>query len=188
MTAMFTPAQNAYRFYEDDGAENASTALGSQSTALGRDVSLDSNIVLRIRVQETGGANGATTDDWQLQRSIAGAAFGNVTTSSTGAKAFASSNLADAGTTTQRLTNGTGSFVAGEISEDGLVDDRQITASNYAEFLYTLTLVAADLPNGTAVTFRMLFNGATFTYNVTPTINVNKLALIKRTSGMIMAG
>lgn len=172
-TAMVAYAQNAYRFYED-GAENTSTALGSQDTALSRDVTADSNIQLRIRIQETGGANGATTDDYRLQRNIAGAGFGDVTTTSTGVKGFNSASLTDAGTTTQRLTNGTGSFVAGEIAETGLVTDRQVTASNYMELLYSLTLVAAELSNGQAVTFRVLVNGNTMTYNVTPTLNVTK--------------
>lgn len=177
MTAMVAYAQNAYRFYED-GAENTSTALGSQDTALTRNVTTDSNIQLRIRIQETGGANGATTDDYQLQRSIAGGAFANVTTTSTGVKGFNSSSLTDAGTTTQRLTNGSGSFVAGEISEVGLVTDRQVTASNYMELLYSLTLVAADLSASQAVTFRVQVNGNTMTYNVTPTLNVAKNATL----------
>jgi len=41
-----------------------------------------------------------------------------------------SSNLTDGNATTERLTGGTGSFVAGEISEDGMVDDLQKKAGN----------------------------------------------------------
>ena len=69
---------------------------------------------------------------------------------------------------------GSGAFVAGEISEVGLVTDRQLTANNFTEMLYTLTLVAADLADGDTLDFRVLLNGATtnVTYSVTPRITV----------------
>lgn len=132
----------------------------------------DRRLLLRIRIQETGGKSGATTDDWQLQYSKDGGAFTSITTSTSNVKGFGSVALTDAGTTTQQLTAGTGSFVAGEISESGLVTDRQLTASNFTELLYTLQLVDADINGKASFTFRTLFNGATFTYNVTPTLTV----------------
>ncbi len=91
-------------------------------------------------------------------------------------KGYNSASLTDGNATTNRLGAGTGSFVAGEISEDGLVDDSQITASNYAEELYSLTLVAAALANNDTLDFRVLRNGATtrMTYTVTPRITVSK--------------
>jgi len=167
-------AQNSYAFYAD-GTETGSVIIGAANTAQWLNVTSDRNLQLRIRVQNTTANAGATTDDWQLQRSIAGGAFANVTTSSTGVKAFASASLTDAAVTTNRLGAGTGSFVAGEISETGLVTDRQVTASNYSELLYSLTLIAADLSAGQAITFRVQFNGAVLgAYNQTPTINVLK--------------
>ena len=89
-----------------------------------------------------------------------------------------SSNLTNDGATTQRLSAGSGSFIAGEVSEDGLVDNWQLTANNHSEHLYAIKLVAADLANSDALTFRVLRNGATFTYSVTPTINVTKTAAV----------
>lgn len=192
--AMFTLSQTAYRWYED-GSEGGSADAGvAQSTALTRYLDGNQNLGLRIRLQESGGAAGATTDDYQLQYSKNGGAFTNVTTSSSNVKGVNSTNLTDAGTTTNRLGAGSGSFVAGEISEDGLVDDRQITASNYTELLYSLQLVAADLADNDVLTFRVLLNGATITYSVTPQVTVrvpaavlsNGIALSSRTNTIVV--
>lgn len=172
--ASFTPSQTAYAFYLD-GTESASVLFGAASTAAEKNADRNINLLLRIRVQETGGASGATTDDWQLQfDKNASGSWTSITTSSASVKAFASASLTDGGATTNRLGSGTGSFVAGEISEDGLVDDHQLTASNFTEYLFALTIVAADVSSGDVLTFRLLHNGATFTYSVTPQLTVRK--------------
>lgn len=98
---------------------------------------------------------------------------------------FASTNLTDSGATTNRLGSGTGSFVAGEVSEDGLVDDLQITASNYTELLYSLTLVSSALANNDTLDFRVLRNGAVLdTYTVTPRVTASKSANYSGTPGI----
>lgn len=91
-----------------------------------------------------------------------------------GVAPFASANLTDGGATTNRLTGGSGSFVAGEVSEDGLVDDLGWTANNYTELLYAITLKQAYLTDGDTLRFRVLRNGATtgLTYTQVPTINI----------------
>jgi len=87
---------------------------------------------------------------------------------------FNSSNLTDGNATTNRLTGGTNSFVAGKISEDGEVDNLQITASNYTELLYALTLKAAELADGDTIDFKVYRNGAVVnTYTVTPRITIS---------------
>jgi hypothetical protein len=87
---------------------------------------------------------------------------------------YASPNLTDAAATTNRLTGGTGSFVAGKVSEDGLVDDLALTVPNFTELLYSVTLKQADLANGDTLGFRVLRNGATtdLTYTQVPTITI----------------
>lgn len=89
---------------------------------------------------------------------------------------YNSSSLTDGNATTNRLGSGTGSFVAGEISEDGLVDDLQITASNYTELLYSLTIDSDAVADADTLDFRVLRNGATtgMTYTVTPRITIEK--------------
>lgn len=177
MSHVFGITARAFGFYEDDGSESASTAIAAENTNITRLVTADSALTLRYGVQESGSGNadGATTDDYQLQVSKNAAAYANVTTASTNVKAHASANLTDAGATTQRLSSGTGSFIAGEISEDGLLDDWQLTANNFSELLYTITVVAADTAEGDTLDFRVLRNGAVFnTYSVTPRITVTE--------------
>ena len=327
-----TFTQDAFRFYED-GTESGSTATAAQSTNVTRDVNGDSNIALRVRLQETAGSTALTTDDYQLQYSLNSGTYTNVGTgnsattvgrlttgatsellASSGAdnyvvrkfvfatsvsistisgavnksagstalvraiiipdpldaspigevafssafrvpantsltfedftptatatlsagtywigfegsyqgsgsasiaydtggatneaakptsdvnpaptynsnnysikvtytipsiKAYDSASLTDAAATTNRLTGGTGSFVAGEVSEDGLVDDQLITGSNFTELLYSMTLVSSALSNGDTLDFRILRNGATtgMTYTSTPRITASK--------------
>ncbi len=180
---MTTPlyTQAAYRFYED-GTEAGSVALGSQDTALTRNVAADSNILARFRIQNTNATVGVSTDDYQLQRLLfrqgaieTATGWVNVDASSNAVKGFNSANLTDGGATTGRLTAGTGSFVAGEVSEDGLVDDDLITASNYTEFVYSLTLVANDLADGDQIRLRVLRNGSALSaYTVIATLNIVK--------------
>ena len=83
-------------------------------------------------------------------------------------------NLTGTGPTTNRLGAGTGSFVAGKISEDGTVNDFGWTANNYTELLYSLKFVKADLANGDTLRFRVLRNGATtgMTYTQTPRVDL----------------
>lgn len=179
-TSVFAITQAAYRFYAE-GTESGSTAAAAENTAASVNVfSGNADLHLRVRLDETGSGaiSGATTDDYQLQYSKNGGAFANVNGASSNVIGFDSGNLTDGNATTQRLTAGGGSFVAGEISEDGLVDDRQLTANNHTEHLYTVRFVSADLADGDAITFRVLLNGATtnVTYSQTPTVNVAKTA------------
>lgn len=177
MANIFAVTQRAFGFYED-GAEDTSVAIAAESTNITRLVVADSNLQLRVGLQESGAGSvsGATTDDYQLQYDKNGAAsWQNVTTTSSNVKAFGSASLTDAGTTTNRLSAGSGAFVAGEVSETGLVTDRQLTANNFTEMLYSLTVVAADTTTGDTLDFRVLLNGATFTYSVTPRITVTEV-------------
>lgn len=173
--ATVTLSQAAFGYYED-GTETGSTIIGTQDTNISRNVDSNSNMLLRVRLQEGGSGSGNTTDDYQLQYSKNSGAYTDVTTVSSNIIGFNSTNLTDGGATTNRLTAGSGSFVAGEISEDGLVDDHQITASNYTEHLYALTLVSADLANNDTLDFRVLRNGSPITYSITPRITATKTA------------
>lgn len=173
MTNTFGITARAFRWYED-GTESGATAIAAENANIDRIESLP-NLVLRYGVQESGAgsASGASTDDYQLQYSLNGGAYTNVTTSSSVCRGFGSSNLTDAGSTTQRLTSGTGSFIAGEISEDGLLDDWQLTANNFSELLYTVAIQTGDTAPDNTIDFRVLRNGGVFnTYSVTPRITI----------------
>jgi hypothetical protein len=88
---------------------------------------------------------------------------------------YNSASLTEGGATTNRLGSGTGSFVAGKIAEDGLVDDTQITASNYAELLYSITINASEVSAADTLDFRVLRNDSTsgVTYTVTPRVTIS---------------
>lgn len=179
MNNPFTPRLDRFRFYLD-GSESGSTPIAAENTNISRLVTSNAIFHLRVLIQETGnGTSGATTDDWQLQYNKNSTGWNDVTTSSNNVRGYDSASLTDAGTTTNRATNGitdgSGSFVTGEIAENGLITDRQLTLSNFSEYLYSLQLIAADLAAGDVIQFRVLYNGATFTHNVTPQITAVKL-------------
>jgi hypothetical protein len=86
-----------------------------------------------------------------------------------------SSNLTDDAATTSRLTGGTGTFVAGKVSEDGLVDNLGLAKSNHTELLYPLTVKSAEVANADVLRFRVVRNSLVLnTYAQTPTINILK--------------
>jgi hypothetical protein len=179
--------QKRFRFYSDDGTEGSSTAFAAEDTNISLNVYNDASILLRVQLQEQGVGSGASTDDFQLQVSKNGAAYANVTTASSNVKAFNSAFLTDAGITTARLTAGTGSFVAGKISEDGLLDNHAITASNYTEFVYTLTVISADVAATNTLDFKVLVNsGALNAYTVIPRITVTKTAPAASTTNVLL--
>lgn len=175
MSNIFGITARAFRFYED-GTETGATAIDAENTNITRYTG-DPVVVLRYGVQESGSgsASGASTDDYQLQYSKNGGAYTNVTGASTNVRGFTSADLTDAAATTQRLSAGTGSFVAGEIAEtDGLLTDWALTANNFSDLLYVIELVAGDLADNDTLDFRVLRNGAVFnTYSVTPRITAD---------------
>lgn len=181
MSNIFALTQRAYRFFNDDGTESTATVAANENTGLTLRVNDGlTRTVLRISLAETGAGSiaGATTDDYQLQVSRNGGAFANVTAASSVVRGFNSANLTDAGITTNNANlsdPGSGLFSGGEVSENGLVSDRQITANNFTEFLYTLEVVTADVAHNDTLDFRVLLNGATtnMTYSVTPRITVD---------------
>jgi hypothetical protein len=92
---------------------------------------------------------------------------------------FDSASLTDGNPTTNRLSAGTGSFVAGKISEDGEVNDVQITASNYTELLFTVKFVKAGLNNSDVLDFKVYRNGAAIgSYSLVPEASISKTAPI----------
>lgn len=177
--APFAPVVNAYRFYED-GTENGSTPIAAENTNLtNRSILTDSKVHLRVRIQETGGGtSGQATDDYGLQYRKNGGAWTIVTILSNDVRADTASGLVDAAASTNRATNGisdgTGSFVAGEQTEVGTVSDHQLTAGNFTEHVYAFFLRSADLVHGDSLEFRISRNGGDpgITNSVTPSIGV----------------
>lgn len=165
--------QAAYRFYQD-GTESGSTAAAAQDTALTLNLYESAPVLtLRVRLQSTTAVDVPGVDDFRLQYEIdASGTWIDVTAVSLDvAGDVANPNFTEGQATTNRLTGGSGTFVAGKVSEDGLVDNVGWSANNYTELAYAILMSSTF---GITVRFRVLHNGATttMTYSVTPTINV----------------
>ena len=100
---------------------------------------------------------------------------------------YDSPSLDNTAPTTNRLTGGSGSFVAGDIAEDGVCNDFGWSQSNYTEFLYGFKLVAADLAPSDTLRFRVLRNGAVLnTYAQVPTLSIASAGpQVRQVSGIV---
>ena len=150
--------QDAFRFYDEDGGEAASTALAAENTDVVINSTTNPDFQYRIRLQETNGQSGSEdsgNDAWRFRVSVNGGAFGNAG-SAVEVTNNASSALVDGGATTQRLSNGTGSFFAGlqEESSFGATAHLKHEANNYTEYVWAVSLVDAQLSNNDTLDFR----------------------------------
>lgn len=168
--------QAAYRFYYD-GSEASSVALAAQDTVPTLDYTAGFSCFVRIRLQLTTASGTSGTDDWQLEFDRNGA---NSWATPVG---MTSVQVSEGQATTNRLTGGTGSFVAGKVSLDRQVDNLAWSGNNYTELLFGFNLGPANVLHGDSIRLRVLYNGATtgMTYTVYPTFSVTKLGTVPRT-------
>jgi hypothetical protein len=178
--------QAAYRFYAD-GTESGSTAVANQSTAYSADVTGgDVNLQLRIRLQSTS-ATAITAADLRLEYECNVSGSWGRLIDSFSVTPHNSSNVTDGAATTNRLTGGTNSFVAGVISTDGLAASVSWSGNNYTELLFPITIKQYGASTST-IRFRITTNGVPtgYTYSSTPTIDVTgpaSPAVVTTTSG-----
>jgi len=193
--ASFTPHFNAYRFYDDDGGEAASTPLANQDVDVNIDVDPGNQpFQVRIRVDETGGADGKAGSGYQIQYSKNSAAAINLTTtdSGDGIRAVAAGLTNDNSTTNRASPDdisdpGAGVFVAGEQSTDGLVDDMLLTTDNFTEHVYGIELVTANVTNNDTFDFSLSSpNG--IVNNVVPTVTIIKTPAAGTALGLALIG
>lgn len=179
----FTPVLRHFRWYGDDGSESGSTAAGAEDASVDFTVSADLIKHLRVLIEETGGANGASTDDWNLQYNKNGGGWNSVTNSSSNVRGNGASQLTHGADTTNRatdgLTDGSGSFVAGEQAEsDGFISDRRLTSSNFMEHVWAVEFVQADLADNDSIDFRVQVDTGgglgNFTHDVTLNATIDK--------------
>ncbi len=176
----FNPDADAFRFYED-GTESGSSAIVAEDTDIvSRNVDSDSQVHIRWRVQELDGVSGATDDEWKIRLSYNLGAFGTISASDPQVRPDTTSGLTDAGATTNRgtegISDGTGSFVAGEQEEgNGVIETHQLTASNFTEHVWAMTLQSAGLSDGDTLDFQVALNNADIS-TIVPRITVSKAA------------
>jgi hypothetical protein len=181
---MTTQAQTQIhaRFRSDTGTVEASpTWFANEDTNYSLDVSAG-NVFLRVRVSVQENSTGSSVTSWILRASKNGGAYANITTSGTDIAndSGASSSSDEAATTTQRLTSGTGSYVAGLYDNNGAMGNISITANNFMEFEYGLVVKSAGVADGDTFDFRVYRSGSTAfsAYTVTP-----RITIIKASSG-----
>lgn len=189
MVSKFVPECHTFRWYEN-GTENGSTPIGAiDANITGRNVDSDSQVHLRLGIQETGAGSvgGASTDDWQLQfRKNGGGGWLNITASSSNVKSDTGSALTDDGATTDRaapdgITDGGGTFFAGIQEEgNGEITDFLHQADNFTEHVFALLLISVDLADADFLDFRIRINGAAVSSIAIPRVTVSKGAVTRR--------
>lgn len=181
---IFALTQRAYRFYED-GTESGATEIAAENTNISRNVTADSHLVIRVGFQESGAGSisGGASDIYEAEYSKNGGAFTRISTTSTNVKAINSpgGHFIEGDPTTQRLSAGSGAFIAGMMVADGQTGFFQHTANNFTEHAWSLQIVAAEVANNDVFRFRITRNLSTsgITYSVTPQITVSKVAATK---------
>jgi hypothetical protein len=144
-------------------------AFGGSDPAVNTHWSQDADVTFRVRFAVEEDAGGTGTVSGQLEASLNGGAFFNVTTTSTIVKAVASSQYAHDATTSDLNIGGAGGFVAGRGSETGDTTDVTLT-SQHTEFEYALQIVSTDVANGNTIELRLAgLNLYTFVPTVTVT-------------------
>lgn len=183
-----------FRFY-NDGTETAASPIAAEDVnPTGRNVDSDSQIQLRWSVQELNGINGLTSDNYFLQKSLNGGAWTAIDDLSAQVQSDIGSALTDGDPTTNRslpdgMTDGTGSFVAGEQESNPstTISNYQLTASNFTEHVYALLLISADLSNGDFMEFRMQHSVLGLISSIIPRITVTKGAAAVPEPGFLAA-
>ncbi len=176
-SAMFDPDFIQFRFYDDDNDEANSTPLENQGVDHTLAISADTAIQLRCLIQNQDAADGTTMDDFDIEYNKNGGGVTALTTTDNGdgIRAVAAGLTNDAATTDRAsngMTGGSGTFVAGEQSSDGVVDDSLLTASNYTHHAYGIEFVFANLADTDV--FDFTFSGASgVTNTATPQITLS---------------
>lgn len=169
-SASFT--QTHARFRNDDGSETTATWKANEDVSIVVPISaLDTNIRLRIQVDETAGGSSANFVG-QLRYSRNGGAYTDVTGTSTVARASASSNFTDEAATTNQLTAPTGTFLTGAMDEaNGAAGTTQVdfAAGQFTEFEWCFQIRSADVARGDTIDFRC--------YRSTNALNVYSVTL-----------
>lgn len=165
--------QTDFRGRYDDGGEAGATWKETINT----DWTQYFGDAFRVRfviAEENGVAVNNT--EWRLQYDHNNTGWNNVDTTSSVVQAVTSTYFADGDATTQQL--GTGTFLPGEMSEDGLAGEVNGTmdfdGNDESEVEYAIDIVDADVADGDTIQFRVIRgDGTVISYTNTPTVTVS---------------
>jgi len=170
---VFALDQASFRGREDDGSESTATWIDIADNDWTQKT--DQNFRVRFLVQESGAGTASGTLDAQLQYNLGGAGWNNVTTSSSVVKAVASGDAGgpyDGTATVQRI--GSGTFVAGTISEDGLAAQVSLSGDDETEIEFIITIIGSDVSDGNTLQLRITDASTTPSWTSTPTVTAQK--------------
>lgn len=153
---------------DDDGDEAGSTFNTADTNWT---QTADTVMRIRFRLTTTGKDEG---DGYKLYQNYNGGGYAEITTSSTEVKAVDSTQETNGVDTTQRL--GSGTFVAGEYTEDGQTDSFTIPAGEETELEFVVQIVGADVADANTILFEVRFDngGSLDGYTVRPTVTIDK--------------
>ena len=169
--------QTHFRFGKDGASESTHDWFAAEDTNITLFTGL--KFLLRFTAQESGGT--ATVDtDFQFQYNLNGAGWNDITTSSSVVKAIAVDAFTNGAACTKRLSgNGTFESSAAGCTTDGSSGGTScdIVASGNTETECGLQLVDADISDGDTIQFRITSPDYTISYDVTPTLTVEKTGI-----------
>lgn len=168
--------QTHFRFGKDDGTESAHTWWQNVDVNHTQLITADWTFLLRFTEQETGNTAASNTDA-QFQYNKNGAGWVDITTTSVVVKAVAVNAFTNGQACTKRLT-GTGTFetTGAGCTEDGSSGGtaNDIVALGNSETEAGLQVVAAQVANNDTIQFRFTSPDWTVSYDVTPTLTIQK--------------
>jgi hypothetical protein len=159
--------QASFRGREDDGSEITATWKANANT----NWSQATGATFRVRFLITSTGTAGDTVSPQLQYNHDAGGWNNVTGASSKVKGVNSANITNQEATTQQV--GVGTFIAGNVAEEGLTADVGLTTASETEVEYVLQCVSADLAGGGTIQLRVTDAGVALTnYTNTPSITL----------------
>ncbi len=149
--------QDSFRVRNDDGTDETDATWKAAVNISLVEVATDTNFRVRFLVQETGGGDSGKDLQLQLQRSVNGGSWINVTAASSFVRIFNSTKLTAGGDTTQQVGGGT--FLTDNNwvdDDDGLTGQCVFSGSDEAEAEFCLQLIDASVFPGDIVGLRVV--------------------------------
>jgi hypothetical protein len=173
MTAMESWNIEGFRYREDDGTETTATWVYAQSTDGTLEVDTNYRMRLDVDAEHTGGGSFAITPTWQYR--LNAGTWTAITGSSSVVKAVTSGNVSDGTATTAQLTVVTDTFVASEITTDGISPaTATMGIGDHTECELVFQIVGDDVSDADSIELRILDDTTAITETAIPTIEVNK--------------
>jgi hypothetical protein len=163
-TLMVTPniEQRTFRFRNDDGSQTAATWKATQGTSI-TGITTAEKFRVRYEMQETAGGD-TTSVTFSLEYDLnSSGTWTQVTTTSNVVRIVSSTGVSNGTATTNLLTAGTGTFLAGQVLTTANSAATSMTANNHTEYEWNLQLVDGTVSNNDVIALRCMTSAGTRT-------------------------